>query len=394
MTVITGTREASVSSQAKAALERISRPDRWALAVLVVLPLAAFALPALAGHPILLGDDFTQNYPLRVLVGNQIRHGHLPLFDPYIWSGAPLLGGWNAGAAFPFTLLFAIFPAAAAWLFNLVATWWVAAIGSFVFLRASRLATVPSFLGAFSFSFAGAMTAQVVHFGLVAGMSWAPVALLAMLQLSKCVGGRETSTEARQAARRSRLGWTALLGVAGAMAILAGEPRAIADFGVIVAIYALWRVLRLGRGTAPYLGWMVGGVLLAVGLGAVQWVPGAAAVSTSQRAASSAYLFTSGSLANRWLVLMLVPDLLGGSGSFGQPPFLASYNLTEVTGYIGLMPLVASFALLGRLRLRRPLPEWLIWQVMALVGILLALGGNTPLWHLLIRVPFFGGQRL
>jgi hypothetical protein len=362
--------------------------------VLVVLPLAVFAVPALLGHATVVSDNFTQNYPLRVLVGSQIRHGHLPLFDPYIWSGAPLLGGWNAGAAYPFTLLFVILPGTAAWTLNLVVTWWVAGIGSFVFLRASRLAAVPSFLGALSFSFAGSMVAQIVHFGLVAGVSWVPVALLALLRLSECSTSRDASAEARRATLRSRLGWTALLCVAGAMAILAGEPRAISDFAVIVGIYALWRALRLGRNARPYLVYVAGGLLLSVALGAVQWLPGTAAVSTSQRGVSTTYLFTSGSLANKWLLLMLVPDLLGGSGSFGQPPFLASYNLTEVTGYIGLMPLVASFALLGRLRFRRPAPEWLIWQVMALVGILLALGGNTPLWHLLIRVPFFGGQRL
>ena len=62
---------------------------------------------------------------------------------------------------------------------------------------------------------------------------------------------------------------------------------------------------------------------------------------------------------------MFVPDLLGGSGSLGQPSFLASDNLTEVTGYVGLMPLVASLALLGRLRIRRPLPEWLVWELTA-----------------------------
>ena len=184
-----------------------------------------------------------------------------------------------------------------------------------------------------------------------------------------------------------------LLGVAGAMAILAGEPRAITDFAVIVAIYALWRGLRLGRRAVPYLVWVGGGLLLAVALGAVQWLPGIAAVSTSQRA-PSASLFVSGSLPARWLALTLVPDLLGGSGSFGQPSFLASYSLPEVTSYVGLMPLVASFALLGRLRWRRPVPEWLVWHVMALVGMVLALGGNTPLWHLLIRVPFFGAERL
>jgi hypothetical protein len=69
------------------------------------------------------GDDLTQNYPLRVLAGRQIASGQLPLFDPYIWSGSPLLADWNAGAAYPLTLLFAVLPSVAAWTLNLVATW-------------------------------------------------------------------------------------------------------------------------------------------------------------------------------------------------------------------------------------------------------------------------------
>ena len=59
-------------------------------------------------------------------------------------------------------------------------------VGSFLFLRASRLASVPSFLGGLRLvSFAGAMTAQISHIGLVEGMSWAPVALVALLKLSE-----------------------------------------------------------------------------------------------------------------------------------------------------------------------------------------------------------------
>jgi len=391
---VTTPRENTVVSRAQVALRRVCVPDRWCLAVLVVLPLAVFALPALFGHTILPGDDLTQNYPLRELVGSLIRQGHLPLFDPYIWSGTPLLAGWNAGAAYPFTLLFVLLPGTAAWTLTLVATWWVAGIGCFMFLRASRLASVPSFLGAFSFSFAGAMTAQIPHIGLVEGMSWAPVALLALLRLSQCAGGPDMSAQARRAKRKSRLGWTALLAVAGGMVVLAGEPRAITNVGVIVAVYAMWRAVRLGRRAGPYLALVAGGLLLAIALGAVQWLPGTAALSTSQRASSSAAFFAGGSLALKWLLLMLVPNLRGGSGSFGQPLLFPSYSITEVTSYLGLMPLVASFALLGQLRLRRPLPEWLVWHLIALVGIVLALGGNTPLWHLLIQVPFFGGQRL
>jgi hypothetical protein len=198
---------------------------------------------------------------------------------------------------------------------------------------------------------------------------------------------------------------------------------------VIVVIYAAWRIVRLGRRSGPAavpvvagpvpvvagpvpvvagpvpvvagpvrvvagLVSVVAGLVLGVCLGAVQWMPGLAAVGASQRGAGSVAFFNSGSLPHRWLLLMLVPDLMGGSGSFGQPAFFASYNLAEVTGYIGILPLVAAAVLLGRIRLRPRLPEWAVWHVVALAGVVLALGGNTPLGSLLVHLPLFGGQRL
>jgi hypothetical protein len=361
---------------------RWPRGDVWAVAILIALPVLVFGVPALLGHAVLPGDDLTQNYPLRVLAGQDIRSGHLPLFNPYIWSGAPLLAGWNAGAAYPLTFLFAVLPPVAAWTVNMIVTWAVAGLGMFCFLRALRLASLPSLLGALSFAFAGAMSAQVSHFGLVAGMSWVPVALLSVLRLS----------QTRPMA--SRLRWIGVLAAATGLVILAGEPRAVDDACVTVFIYAAWRVARLGRRWAPAAISVASGAVLGACLGAVQWLPGLAAVATSQRAVGSMALFNSGSLSPRWLLLMLVPDLLGGSGSFGQPTFFATYNLTEVTDYVGILPLIAAAILLGRLRLRRRPPEWLVWHVIALVGVLLALGGRTPLGHLLIHLPLFGDQRL
>ena len=358
------------------------RGDVVAVVLLVALPTVIFGVPALLGHAVLPGDDLGQNFPLRILAGREIRDGHLPLFDPYIWSGAPLLAGWNAGAAYPLTWLFAVLPGTAAWTVNLIITWVVAGLGMFCFLRALRLASLASFLGAFSFAFAGAMSAQVTHFGLVAGMSWVPVELLSILRLS----------QDRPAA--SRLGWTAVLATATGLVILAGEPRAIDDACVIVVIYAAWQVARLGRRAGPAAASVIAGLVLGCCLGAVQWMPGLAAISTSQREGSSMALFSSGSLPDRWLLLTLVPDLLGGSGSLGQPSFVTSYNLTEVTSYVGILPLVAAFALLGRLRLRPRPPEWIVWHVMALAGVVLALGDNTPVGGLLYHLPLFGDQRL
>ncbi len=65
-----------------------------------------------------------------------------------------------------------------------------------------------------------------------------------------------------------------------------------------------------------------------------------------------------------------------------------------MTGYVGVLPLVAAFALLGRFRLRPRPPEWIIWHLIALVGLILALGGNTPAGQLLVHLPLFSGQRL
>jgi hypothetical protein len=360
---------------------------RWpgqatAVLLLLVLPVLVYGVPALLGHPVLPGDDLTQNFPLRVLAGQQIRSGQLPLYDPYIWSGAPLLAGWNAGAAYPLTLLFAVLPPVAAWTLNMICTWAIAGLGMFAFLRALRLACVPSFLGALSFAYAGAMSAQVAHFGLVAGMSWVPIQLLCVLRLS------------RPRAMPSRLAWTGILAGAFGLTILAGEPRAIDDAGLIVLVYAAWQIARLGRRFGPAACSVVAGLALGACLGAVQWLPGLAVVGSSQRGISTVALFNSGSLPHRWLLLMLVPDLLGGSGSFGQPAFLANYNLAEVTGYVGILPLVAAAALLGRVRLRPRPPEWLVWHVLALAGIVFALGGNTPVGSLLVHLPLFSSQRL
>ncbi len=356
--------------------------DVVAIALLIVLPVLVYGVPALLGHPVLPGDDLTQNFPLRVLAGHEIRSGHLPLYDPFIWSGAPLLAGWNAGAAYPFTFLFAVLPPVAAWTLNMILTWATAGLGMFAFLRACRLACLPAVLGALSFAFAGAMSAQVAHFGLVAGMSWVPVQLLCILQL----------TRSRTAS--SRLAWIGALAGAFGLTILAGEPRAIDDAGVVILVYAVWQVARLGRRFGPAALSVAAGLALGACLGAVQWIPGLSVVATSQRGVSSVALFNSGSLPHRWLLLMLVPDLLGGSGSFGQPAFLANYNLAEVTGYVGILPLVAALALLGRVRLRPRPPEWLVWHLLALVGIVLALGGNIPAGDLLAHVPLFGSQRL
>jgi hypothetical protein len=363
-------------------LWRRRRGDLFAAVVIVLIPLLWFGIPAAAGHPVMPGDDLMQNYPLRVLVGRQLRHGTLPVYNPYIWSGAPLLGGWNAGALYPFTFLFAFLPSNLAWTANEVIVYSVGGLGLYALLRTFGLRPVSSALGASAFVFAGAMDVHLVHFGLVAGTSWGPVVLLALVKLARARG------------LTGRLLWTTALAVAGALVVLAGEPRAIDTVLIVTAIFLVWLAIREARPVLPFLLGAGTGFLLAALISAVQWLPGAMAVSTSQRAAVTYALFGTGSLQPRWLLLILVPGLLGGTGSFGTATWLAGYNLPEVMGYVGLLAVAGAFGLLGTLRRHQRLPDWFVWIVVAVVGVLLALGSYTPLGHVLAGVPLFGSQRL
>src|SRR5262249_3500402 len=114
--------------------------------------------------------------------------------------------------------------------------------------------------------------------------------------------------------------------------------------------------------------------------------------------------FSLGSLGWNEVPLLVAPYLLGANGAStlsAAPPsifnFLPTYvgasGLREIVGYIGLLPFVA----LVTLPIWRPRPDGARlrgWAIMIGVGLVPALGSNTPLGPLLARLPLYGGQRL
>ena len=82
--------------------------DRVAALLVTLAPLVYF-FPALRGQIIISPDDgVIFNVPLRVAAANIIRAGHLPLWDPYIFSGMPLHASAQAGLLFPLNWFYLI----------------------------------------------------------------------------------------------------------------------------------------------------------------------------------------------------------------------------------------------------------------------------------------------
>ena len=346
--------------------------------MLIAIPTVVFVLPDLiGGHLLITGDNLQQNYPLHVLVGSMLRHGQLPFWNQYIFSGTPLMADFNAGAFYPLTGLFVILPDRAAWIATEIILFSAIAIGMYVFLRALKLSTVACILAAATFAFAGPVLSQVNHVDMTEGFVAIPWMLLAVLHI----------------VRDGRWRWTILLGIAYATVILAGAPEAMLDEAFLITAFAVmsaglnrerwWRVLtRCGAGAA-----------LALSLAAIQWLPGLEAIRNSQR--GSGVVAAAGSYPRPFAILGLVPYINGGYGHIGEAQFFSQYNLPEVGIYLGILPLVALLTLVNpRWPSRIPPRDRLTWYVVGLFGLLLALGSNTPLEHVFNSLPLYGHQRL
>jgi hypothetical protein len=387
---------------------RLSHGDRVGITVLVSAAVISYVPLSLVGHPLMPGDDLTQNYPLRVLTGSLIRDGHFPTWDPFVWSGTPLLAGWNAGSLYPGTWLFALLPGVAAWTLNLVLLSAIAGLGVYVLLRILRCGPLGATLAALCFTYTGFISGQLAHIGLVQGAAY-----LAWMLVAVELGARASTIRAATLS-------VILLAASVALCVLAGEPRAISSAAVVVGVYLAGRLLGLGWRLGSRLAVVTAtGVALGMGVGAAQWLPGLAFVARSQRTLDAYQAFGAGSFT--WSGLgqsLLVPFLLGGNTNFGLPIYVGGYNLAEVTVGVGILPLVAACAYLPRLganglatlshlgsdwasararvddRSHPPRRALAVWYVMGLVGVLLALGTSTPIGRLLVQIPLYGGQRL
>jgi hypothetical protein len=344
---------------------------------------AIFGLPAAFGATWLVGDNLIQNFPLRVLAGIDLRHGHLPLWDPYLWSGSPLLAGFNAGVVYPTTVLFAVLPGALAWVLNQVAVEVVAAAGVVALLRVLGRSWLASGLAAGAFAFGGFMTAQSVHLDLVQAASWLPWAFVAIDRLAHRPAGRPAAP------------WVALLGTALGLMILSGAVEPIFDGGLVLALYAVWLAWGTpGRRRIDVLAGSAAGVVLGVVLGAAQLLPGASFQAQSQRAMHSFTYFASGSMNKSLTVLGLDPLVLGGAHQWPLG-FLGTFNLPEISSYIGILPVMGLVGLLARRHRRSPeARQWWIWYAIVVVGLFLTWGGFTPVAHLVYDIPLFDRQRL
>jgi hypothetical protein len=344
-------------------------PTVLALLALGALALAFFWKIALTNRVLVGLDVFTYFYPYRDYVNEALRQGRLPLWNPHLFMGAPLLANSQAAVLYPlhWPLIWLDTPKHVAW--SIVLHVWLAGAGSFLFARrVTRLRPIPSFAAAALFGLGGFLGAQVEHLNQLNASAWLPWLLL-------CV----------EAALGGRFRWPALLagGAVTGLILLAGHTQAAYIVFAGAAVYALVRVLPHLRRHDWSAG--LGGLasvlalgFLGVGLAAIQLLPTLELSGLSVRSGGLPY--------NEAASFSLKPTLVFKAF---LPPYLWQPPFSEYVAYIGLAGLIlaglGAWAIIGRAR-QRALHRAAPVLVLALVGLFLAFGAYNPAYYLFYRI--------
>jgi hypothetical protein len=345
------------------------KTDYLAAFAVTLAPILYF-LPALRNHLVLGPDDgMLFNVPLRVAAAQMVRSGHLPLWNPYIFSGMPMLAAAQGGFLFPLNWFYLVFSPAVATDLVTISAYMLAASGAYLFARRTGASIAGAMTTSLIWQSSGFLIGQISHINIVHTAAMLPWVLWA-LERYVTSGSRARG---------------ALLAVLVALQAFAGHQQTLAYSLMLVAAYATvmaFAELENRRRYLLSLAFLAAGVLLA----AVQIVPTFELLRNSPRAVASYDFFSSFSMPRSFVSTFVAPYVMGGGdGRLFRAPYIGQAYYTEYVAYAGMLAIMlALIALLLRRDKRTK-----FWAVAGLCCLVLAFGRGAPLYlyRLIYYVP-------
>ena len=238
-------------------------------------------------------------------------------------------------------------------------------------LTKSRFAALISGL---IYGMSGFMIAHLGHAVIVHAAAWIPLIIWALeMQRQKLTAK-----------------WLIIGSLALTLSFLGGHSQ-IFFYGLIVSIaYALALGWSAPAGRWGYYFSAALMMILGVSLAAVQIIPTAELVRQGGRVGYSFQDFVSHSLPPRQALTMIFPAVFGGVREPGASTYFGVVNQTELSGYLGLLPLILAAVGIVAAR-RRPIPVF--WLCVGVLAFFLVMGDATALARLIYHVPVLDSFR-
>ena len=268
---------------------------------------------------ILQWDSLAQYYPWRHFAGQELRAGHLPLWNPFEFCGTPFIANAQSAVFYPLNLPFWIFDTAYAFGVAALLHTLLALFSTYFLCQRWQLSRAASVVAAVAFAGCGYLMSWALLPTLFATASWLPLCLLLFEKASDDKNAR---------------GATWFLVFALSCALLAGHAQI---FFYIVLSLALRQMFgrKRGRGFVVLIGVLAGAALLSM----IQILPTLELARYGHRAADAATPGAWQIVKARALQLDALPSLF--------IPGWPALSFDENFGYIGIGMTLLMLAGLG-----------------------------------------------
>lgn len=264
-------------------------------------------------------DSIRMQLPWKVLAFDQIKRGEAPLWNPYNFSGNPLLANYQSGILYPFNFLYLILHPLMAWSALTVLQVFLAMVFMFFLLRKFKVSWPASILGSLAFVSSSFFIMWIEIDVIGHAYLWLPL-IIYFIELILIEGKRY---------------FFPAISLAIALSIFAGYPQTailVIFYTVLYFLFRTWSLSKNGKQTI-YLFLFLG---LGLALAAVQLLPTLELYPQAPLSQSFArWTFEYFLIPYRQLVSFFAPDFFGNPATnnfWGK-------DYGDLTPSLGVIPL-------------------------------------------------------
>jgi len=305
----------------------------------------------------LSADTVRQTYPWRYLAISQLKNDSIPWWNPYAFSGTPLLANMQNATFYPLNVIYLVTDFRSGWVFQVLLQSVLSILFMYLFARSVFLSKISGLFAGFVFAFSGYMMVwfelnTVVHAGL-----WLPFILWTINK-----------------ARENKLYyWLTIFGLCSSFFANHLQTTLYVYlvsiiFFIIFNVFKTKSKLRRKHILSFLAVFIVTGVIISV-----QLFPGLQLLSNSPRQGVNSEIFDKFLLPWSHLITFIAPDYYGN-------PATADYfgkDYGEFMAYFGLLPFIL---VLSRFSPSKKNKYEIFFIVLFLVGLVLAL--KSPIAYL------------
>lgn len=274
-------------------------------------------------------DSIRQIYPWKTEVISQIKNGSFPLWNPYNFSGAPLFANFQSAVLYPLNVVYFFLPQHAGWSLLVMIQPLFSFLMLFLFARKMGISKIGSIFASIGYAFSLYMTTFLEYNTIGHFLYLLP---LSLLLFEYCLDGKKLALPA--------------LSFIIASTLFAGHLQLFGGNLMFLILYMAIRFAHTRKSKTLNLK-ILFFVILGIGIGCIQLIPGIELISNSARNAHSTEFFYDNLLIRPdQIILYLTPDI------FGNPAvknYLLPFSYPSKALYVGIITIVLFvFGLLSK----------------------------------------------